>query len=78
MILNRVVSATFQKFGDFCPAVAEGAVGEKEHPLFMLAPLLLLDVGVEMVVPSFPALLAYSACMEHRVPGRFSAMVVHF
>lgn len=58
MILDGVVSASVEVLGDLGPPVAEGLVGQEEQPLLVVAPVLLLDVGVEVVVPSLAALLA--------------------
>lgn len=44
----------------------------------MLGPVFLLDIRVEVVVPSFTALFSDSTWRRGVLPGRFSAMVVHF
>lgn len=58
VVLYRVVSAAVEVLGHLGPAVAEALVGQEEEPLLEVLPVVLLDVGVEMVVPAFPALLA--------------------
>jgi len=78
MILDGVVRSALQVLGDLSPLVAHALVGQEEHPFLLLTPLLLLDVRVEVVVPSLPALLADPSCIVLVLPGRFSAMVVHF
>ena len=64
MIFDGVVSAAIEVFGDFCPAVSEGFVCEEQKPLLVIAPVLLLDVGIQMVVPPLAALLADSTCIS--------------
>lgn len=64
MIFDGVVSAAIEVFGDLGPAVSECFVGEEEKPFFVIAPVLLLDVGIQMVVPALAALLADSACIS--------------
>jgi hypothetical protein len=58
MILDGIVGAAGEMFGDFGPAVSQGPVRQEEDPFFEIAPVLLLDVGIQMVVPSFATLLA--------------------
>ena len=60
MILNCVVSPPLQNFRDFCPLVAVVSVHQVQYPLFLLAPPDLLDLGIQVVVPPLPALLADS------------------
>lgn len=78
MILDGVVSATDQILSNVGPFVTHDKVREVKEPLFLISPLLLLDVRVEVVVPPFSALLTNTAYMMIELPGRFSAMVVHF
>jgi hypothetical protein len=63
MVFDGVVSAAVEVFGDFCPAVSEGLVREEQKPLLVIAPVLLLDVWIQMVVPALAALLADSTCI---------------
>ena len=58
MVLDGVVGATFQHFGDFSPFVVDDPVHEEKNPLFLLAPGNLLDHGVQVVVPALSALLS--------------------
>lgn len=46
MILDGIVGPSIQIFCYFGPAVAESLVGEKEHPFFMITPVLLLDIWI--------------------------------
>ena len=61
MILDRVVRAAFEHFGDFGPLIVHYAVHQEQYPLFLLVPVAFLDAGVEVVVPSLAALLADAA-----------------
>ena len=58
VILDGVVSPAAEVFGDLCPAVAQTLVGKEEKPFFLVLPVILFDIGVEVIVPSFSALLA--------------------
>lgn len=78
MILDGVVSAAIQVLCDLCPSVPQGLVSEEEEPLLMVTPVLLLDIRIEVVVPSLAALLADTSYFPSCIPGRFSEMVVHF
>ncbi len=78
MIFDGVVSTTDQVLSDVGPFVPHDKVREVKEPLFLISPFLLLDVRVQVVVPPFTALLANTTCMIIELPGRFSAMVVHF
>jgi hypothetical protein len=60
VVLYGVVSAAFQHLCNLSPSILDLAVHEEEDPLFFLGPLLFFDLGVQMVVPSFSALLALS------------------
>jgi hypothetical protein len=58
MVLDRVISPASQQLRNLGPSVAQHLMRQKEYPLFLVAPVLFLDLGVEMVVPAFSALLA--------------------
>lgn len=58
MVFDRVVSAPIQSFGNFCPLVAMQSVRQEQHPLLIRSPGIFLDPGVQVVVPSFSALLS--------------------
>ena len=58
MILDGVVGPAVQVLGYLGPSVSQESVGQEEHPFLVIAPVFLLDVGVEVVVPSLPALFA--------------------
>ena len=49
---------TGKYLADFYPVVAKFRVRLQQHSVFLLRPTLLLDIGVKLVVPPFPALLA--------------------
>jgi hypothetical protein len=57
MILNCVVSATLENFGDLGPLVTIISVHQVKDPLFLFTPANLLNLRVQMVVPSFSTLL---------------------
>lgn len=58
MVLDRVVSAALEHFGDLRPLVAIVAVHQVEYPFLLLAPADLLNLRVKMIVPSLAALFA--------------------
>ena len=61
MIFNRVIGASFERLGDFRPAIAVLCVRDDQLTVLVCAPLLALDLGVEVVVPALAALLADAA-----------------
>lgn len=61
MILYRIVRSPLQVFREVSPLVAQIFVQDEQNPLLIFAPLFLIDVGVEMIMPSFPALFADAA-----------------
>jgi len=58
VVLDVVVSAAREKLRDFRPSVAVLQVQVQNLLVFFFSPPVLLDVGVQMVVPSLAALLA--------------------
>jgi hypothetical protein len=58
VILDGIVSAAIEVFGDLRPSIPQGLVSQKEQPLLVVAPVLLLDVWIEVVMPSLATLLA--------------------
>jgi len=61
MVLDRVVGAALQVFGDDGPLVLTGAVQDVQNELLFETPLILFDSRIQMVVPSFTALFTYAA-----------------
>ena len=61
MILDGVVGAPDERLGNLRPPVAELVVGDDELAVLLARPLLALDLGVEVVVPSLAALLSDAA-----------------
>lgn len=57
MIFYRVVGPTLDVCSYDGPLVALHTVKDKKDPLFFLTPLIFLDGGVKMVMPSLTALL---------------------
>ena len=60
MVLDGVVGSSLEDFGDFSPFIVDDSVHQKEDPLLLFTPVNLLNEWVEMIVPSFSALLADS------------------
>ena len=57
MILDGVVSSAVQILGDLGPAIPQQSVGQEQHPLLKLTPFLLLDLRVQVIVPTLTTLL---------------------
>lgn len=51
VILDAVVAAALQLLGYFCPLVAHHLVQVEDDPLFFATDRILLNVGVQMVMP---------------------------
>ena len=64
MILDGVVSSSWEHFGHFGPFVAVGGVCQKQDPLLVRHPFDLEDTRVEVIVPPFSALLAETSLDE--------------
>ena len=64
MILDGVVCSSWEHFGHFGPLVAVGGVCQKQDPLLVRHPFDLEDTRVEVIVPSFSALLAEASLDE--------------
>ena len=60
MILNRIISAAFDYLGDVGPFVVHDAMHEKQDPFLLLVPVDFLNARVQVVVPTFAALLPHS------------------
>ena len=71
MVFDGVVSSSFELPGKVSPLVAHIFVKEEEGPFLVEAPLFLIDVRVEVVVPSFPALFSYPSWVKKELPGMF-------
>ena len=61
MVLNRVIGPTRKQLRDLGPSISKGFVSLKNLPVLLFPPRLLVNVGVEVVVPALPALLPNSA-----------------
>mmetsp|Transcript_47604 Transcript_47604/g.114278 ORF Transcript_47604/g.114278 Transcript_47604/m.114278 type:complete len:306 (+) Transcript_47604:1197-2114(+) len=61
VILDGVVGAPDERLGNLRPPVAELVVRDDELAVLLARPLLALDLGVEVVVPSLAALLSDAA-----------------
>lgn len=60
MVFNMVISSTRKKFGYFRPTISKFFVGINDSLIFKWSPFVLLNVWIEMIVPTFPALLPNS------------------
>jgi hypothetical protein len=60
-IFNVIIRSSWEVFGDLGPFISKFLVRLNNGSIFLLGPLILLDVGVQMIVPPLPALLAYPA-----------------
>ena len=61
MVLDRVVSSSIEVFCNVGPPIFELAVLQEQDPLLLIAPIDLLDAGVEVVMPTLAALFALTA-----------------
>ena len=57
-VFDGVVGPSRESLCDFAPAVAVLLMHGKDQSVFLLRPLLLPDVGIQMIVPPLSALLA--------------------
>jgi len=58
VVLNGVVGSSLQELGDLRPFVSALSVHQEEDPLLLLAPRNLLNLRIQVVVPSLSALFA--------------------
>lgn len=62
MVFDGVISATFQNIGNISPLVGLISIQKIKNPFFLGGPLSVsLDHGIQMIVPSLPALFTDSA-----------------
>lgn len=61
MVLDGVVSAALEHLRDVGPLVSVLAVGNEQDPLLFATPGILLDLWIQMVVPTFTTLLSNTA-----------------
>lgn len=61
MVLNCIVSSTFQKHRYFRPLVSLLSVADEQNPFFFFTPYAFFNFRVQMVVPPLSALLANPA-----------------
>ena len=61
MVFDRVVGSSIQDLCNFSPFVAYLSMLQKQGPLLFRLPIFLLDFGIQVIMPSFPALLSYSS-----------------
>lgn len=58
MVFDGIISPSEQVLGDLSPPVADISMRQKKDPLFIVFPILFLDVGVEVIMPTLTTLLA--------------------
>ena len=51
VILNAVVTAAWKLFGNRCPLIAHPLMAVEDDPLFVDTDRILLNIGVQMVMP---------------------------
>jgi hypothetical protein len=56
-VLDGVITASREQFGNIRPVIAQAFVCRKENLLFLREPGVLYDQRVEVVMPALPALL---------------------
>ena len=81
VVLNCVVCAhTSKDEGDGGPATAIDVMHQEQRPLLFLAPLHSLDEGIEIIMPSLPALLGTltSQLLRKNVPVSGTELVHKF
>ena len=76
MILDPIVSSSRQILGNNGPFVSKKKMRTHENLVLKLAPLFLFDVWVEMIVPPFPALFAFSVVEVLRHLGPSSGSIL--
>ena len=62
MVLNGIIRPTGQQLGDLSPLVAKSLVVGNNKTILLLAPRLLTNGRIEVVVPTLPALLTDASC----------------
>lgn len=77
VILNGVVCSALQKLSDLSPFVTYHSVLQIEDPLLVLAPNYLLNLRIQMIVPSFSTLFSYSTrkWLSNQSPFLWSILV---
>ena len=60
MVLDCIVRTSIQHFRDFGPFVVQNSVFQEQNPFFFFSPADFLNLRIQVVVPSFSALLASS------------------
>lgn len=56
MVLDGVVGASRHELGDLGPTISKGVMRLQNQSIFVLSPRSLVDVGVQVIMPSFTAL----------------------
>lgn len=59
MIFNVVVRSSGKKFSDFRPTIPKFFMSVNYGLIFKLSPFIFFDVRIQVIVPSFSALLSY-------------------
>lgn len=67
-VLNGIVRSSGKTLGNFCPLVAQFVMSLDNGGIFLVRPFGLVDMRIQMIVPTFPTLLAETsrelACNE--------------
>ena len=61
MILDGIICPSRKPFRNQRPTITEFFMSFNDSEVFFFGPTLLLDIGIEMVVPSLPTLLTDTA-----------------
>jgi hypothetical protein len=61
VVLDRIVRSPVEVFRDISPPILKFPVLQKQDPFLFIAPIDLLNAGIEVVVPSFTALFALTS-----------------
>ena len=56
MILYRIIRPSHQMFRDISPPIPQKFMRQEQNPLLFLAPLIFLNIRIQMIMPSFSAL----------------------
>jgi metallophosphoesterase superfamily enzyme len=57
MILDSVISASFEYLGNISPRVSVLTMANVKNPFFLFAPWILFNHGIQVIMPALAALL---------------------
>lgn len=61
MVLDRVISSSWQKFGYFCPSISHSLMSLDDKHIFIICPFFFFDVRIQVVMPSLSTLFSNSS-----------------